>query len=58
MSSSDEREPTMSERQPDEPPFEHPLLEPMAPEDELGEGESLLVLVPRKPTQRTPPTAG
>ena len=33
----------------DEPPFEHPLLRPMGPEDRLEEGESVLTFIQPKP---------
>jgi hypothetical protein len=33
---------------PGPPPFEHPLLKPMRPEDMLPEGESILTFVPKK----------
>jgi hypothetical protein len=48
MQNTDKAEGTAGKRSSDEPPFEHPLFRPMAPEDRLEEGESVVAFVQPK----------
>jgi hypothetical protein len=50
MANSEEPELTTNGPAPPErpPPFEHPLLKPMSPEDRIPEGDSTLTLIPKR----------